>query len=770
MVSRLWKKIGTAFAIHRIIPSALFMGSMALTLLATVYVYHQSYERDLARFQLEVLTVSKGIVGTVDNYVALLDAQTGFFAAVNNQVSQTSFKQFSHRIGLEERYPGVQGMGFTYKIPQGQETIFEQQLKSTLDPAFQLFPKSPRDEYHAILYLEPHDARNLAAIGYDMFSEPIRRKAMEQARDTGKAVMSGKVTLVQEIDEDIQPGFLIYVPIYRSVSIPETVTERREQLLGFAYSPFRAGDLFMNMLEDMQASQLTFAIYDGDRIETDALLFKSFDPQAGLPQLAWLPRFREITTIYLYDNTWTLEVHPSQTFFVYSQYRNAFIIFGSGLIFSGLLYWLSLAQSRSQAATLLAEARLAQRYKAQKVIADIGQKALEVRELEELTQYVVTSITDILDVDYATIMQYKPLTKSFTIVSGQGWSHNIMQPYQNELSVEVAPLAYYAITNQETVVLSDIKTESRFDISPILKKHEVKSGIAVLIYGKNKQKYGVISVYSRQIHPFRAVDIELIQAAANILSLVIEQHEIEKERLRYEQHKDEFIAVASHELKTPVTSIKAFGHVLSKMFERKLDHKTKKILALMNNQVDKLTFLVTSLLDISRIESGKLVLSMSEFDYDKMLEEIVGALQLTIPTHTIQWTTRLQEKLISDRERVEQVLINFINNAAKYSADGTVIKITSERVGKMIKTSVHDSGIGIFSSEQQKIFQRFYRVSDEERKTYSGLGLGLYISKQLIVRLGGEVGVSSTPGKGSTFWFTLPLASKTKKRTQSHKK
>src|SRR5690606_35653372 len=162
-------------------------------------------------------------------------------------------------------YPGVQGIGFAQRVPAAERQGFVSDQRRDRDAEFDILPAGERDLYFPIVFLETEDRRNLHAIGYDMFSQPTRREAMERARDTGTAAASGRVLLVQEIDAAKQAGFLIYVPVYRDGVVPGTLYERRAALAGFVYSPFRADDLLGGLLRGERLPRLNFEIYDGPK-------------------------------------------------------------------------------------------------------------------------------------------------------------------------------------------------------------------------------------------------------------------------------------------------------------------------------------------------------------------------------------------------------------------------------------------------------------------------------------------------------------------------
>ena len=229
------------------------------------------------------------------------------------------------------------------------------------------------------------------------------------------------------------------------------------------------------------------------------------------------------------------------------------------------------------------------------------------------------------------------------------------------------------------------------------------------------------------------------------------------ERKALERQKDDFLGIASHELKTPVTSIKAYGQTLELLFRRKGDVKAADQLHKLDLQVDKLSNLISDLLDVTKIQSGKMLFHETDFDFNDLVEEIVEEMQRTAQKHHIQVDLKKTNIVYGDRERIGQVLANLITNAVKYSphADKIIISTTANK--SEIQLCVRDYGVGIPKSMQKQVFEQFFRVGGNKQETFPGLGLGLYISKQIILREGGKIWVESKEGEGSTFYFTLPL-------------
>ena len=223
-----------------------------------------------------------------------------------------------------------------------------------------------------------------------------------------------------------------------------------------------------------------------------------------------------------------------------------------------------------------------------------------------------------------------------------------------------------------------------------------------------------------------------------------------------EQEKSDFLSMASHELKTPLTSMKMFIELLQKQIEELDLEKPGYFITRIHDQANRLSELTNDLLDVSRIETGKLRLNKKKFKLEKLITETVEGIQPSSPEHPIVVDDIEDVTILADRYRLYQVLVNLLTNAVKYSPAGKKIIVTGRKDGSHIIVSVKDFGIGIPKNQQERIFERLYQVSEPKEKTYPGLGLGLFISREIIERHKGELWVESVKGKGSTFIFKLP--------------
>lgn len=246
---------------------------------------------------------------------------------------------------------------------------------------------------------------------------------------------------------------------------------------------------------------------------------------------------------------------------------------------------------------------------------------------------------------------------------------------------------------------------------------------------------------------------DLVSAVALHAAIALDNARLYAEVTRLSDKKDEFISLASHELKTPITSLSGFLQLIEETLNEGDDNKKYINIALA--QVKKMSDLISDLLDVSKVKAGQLPLSFSHFDLVQLAKEVITQFQYSVKSHTIQLDCRQESLSVhGDKQRIEQVIINLLANAVKYSPGATHIKVLVTGNEASASVSVQDFGIGIAPELHQHVFSRFFRVEDEASKP--GLGIGLYICKEIIQRHNGRLWVSSVPSVGSIFGFEIP--------------
>ncbi|HIB46821.1 MAG TPA: PAS domain-containing sensor histidine kinase [Flavobacteriaceae bacterium] len=283
--------------------------------------------------------------------------------------------------------------------------------------------------------------------------------------------------------------------------------------------------------------------------------------------------------------------------------------------------------------------------------------------------------------------------------------------------------------------------ESYYNQSDFKLEYRVKrfDGRYRWMVNKGAPRYGVNGEFEGYIHAFMNI------------------HEIKLQ----EKQKDLFIGMASHELKTPVTSMKGYVQLLSAKYKNSDDEFLKKALHTIDKQILVLTSLITDLLNLSKMKRGGLQLNKTFFDINELLEINVSQIRMVNPTHIIDLSKTQKIQVYADKERLGQVITNFLTNAVKYAPNSKNIEVSASVQDDKIRVAVRDYGIGIKEENRERIFKRFYREEGRDENTFPGFGIGLYIAADIIKKHKGTIGVESEKGQGSTFYFTIPIQEET---------
>ena len=309
-------------------------------------------ERAHDRFAFRIKTIESVLRERLRACEFLLQSGAGFFAA-SGEVTRAEWRTYVKNLQLDKYYQGVQGLGFSKRILPSEKEAHIRQIREEGFSNYDIHPDGERSEYTSIIFLEPFDWRNQRAFGYDMFSEPTRKEAMEKARDTGLAAMSGKVILLQETDKDVQAGFLMYLPVYRKGEVPKTPEQRREALTGYVYSPFRMNDFMRGILIEKR-EYVELQIFDGNEPLKEALIYPSGNMESLVSHSDHPHLFTHQSTLEYAGRRWLLVFKTSPYFeeTIDTAQVNALLLLG--IIISLLLFavLLSLTKSRNQALSL----------------------------------------------------------------------------------------------------------------------------------------------------------------------------------------------------------------------------------------------------------------------------------------------------------------------------------------------------------------------------------------------------------------------------------
>ncbi|WP_313450469.1 hybrid sensor histidine kinase/response regulator [Stutzerimonas kunmingensis] len=691
-------------------------GMLAFTLLVQLVVWQslRTNEDRAARQQFQMLgeKVTEAIRKRLRDHEQILLGGAGLFDAVEN-VSREQWRTYVERLLLPDRYPGIQGVGFSQAIPQAERDAHVARMRAQGYPDYDIHPPGQRELYTSIVYLEPFLRRNLAAFGYDMYSEPTRRRAMQRAAQLGETSITGKVTLLQETHGKVQAGVLLYVPVYRP-SAPLTTPEQRMQALrGFVYSPYRVEDLMRGIL---RAADLPLAlhIYASPGEEPEQLLYASSEaPEPGSA------RFRQLQQLELYGQTWTLRM-DSRPEFDERFHSNEALVFGLGLGLSLLVFFLtsSLALRHSRAQAL-----------ANEMTRHIRQSKHDLRLSEERLSLALKGSNDGLwDLD---------LEAGSMFASPRAWEMLGYRP--NELTC-------------------DLKLWERLTVAEDLAQQKARLAQTMLSNVDHfttelrlQHKHGHVVPVLLRGHIQRDPQGMAQRISGTLMDLT--------ERKRVEQMKNDFVSTVSHELRTPLTSISgALGLIVGGALGSAPPTMQQMLEIAYRNSL-RLGHLINDLLDMEKIAAGKMSFELREHSLGDLLEESLASNQALCEQHGVRCTLEHPTDVLVwvDGLRLQQVLGNFLSNAVKFTPEGGEIRLHSSLRGTKVRISVTDQGPGIPEAFRSRVFEKFAQADASDSRQKSGTGLGLAITKELIERMGGTVGFDCVPGQGTTFWCELPI-------------
>lgn len=323
-----------------LLPSFLLGAGLALTWVLQDAAREATRQSLSEEFGLHSQEIIENIHQHLDRYEQILEGTTGLFAA-SREVTPEEFSHYVRKLKFENKFPSIQGIGFSRWLAAPKKNTHIAQMRAYGLTGYNIYPPGQRDFYSSIVSLEPSTWRNQRAIGYDMFSDPVRRVAMEHARDEGKGQISGQVQLLQETENDVQTGFVMFVPVYQPLSVYSTLEERRTHLIGWAYAPFGMNDLMTGILGERfgkVTDAMHLEIYDGSTVQAERRIFTSVNNPNHSTGAFDLRR-----QVNLFGHTWTISLHTLPPFDarINSDKANTIAIAGSlGSLLLALVAWL----------------------------------------------------------------------------------------------------------------------------------------------------------------------------------------------------------------------------------------------------------------------------------------------------------------------------------------------------------------------------------------------------------------------------------------------
>lgn len=843
--------INNRYFFARLIVTALVAVALTSTFFAWSYVNKGSESVANERFQSRVIQIKSAVEDRMRAYEQVLHGGAGLFAA-SNKVSRKEWHEYVNSLHLNENYPGIQGMGFSRYMKRSELAGHVAQIRREGFPEYAIRPAGEREEYTSVVYLEPFDERNKRAFGFDMFSEATRRAAMEQARDTGKASISAKVKLVQESKENVQSGFVMYLPVYRG-AIPENVVQRKAALLGYVHSPFRMNDLMQGVL-GKSVPNVALHIYDGMDVTAGNEMYHSENANSNHKGI-----YSDTREIDINGHIWTLRFDSLPGFEAEVDRKTPEIVAYSGIVLTGmlaLLLW-SLLRTRARATELANVMTASARESAERfrsvvdtavdgiiIISEYGiiescntaAQRIFGYAAEEMSgnnikmlmpepyhsqhdgylhRFVHTGEARIIGSGREVIgLRKNGTTFPMDLSVGEmhigsqrkftGMVHDVTERKQAEeklrqtmvLQQAILESASYAIistTVDGTIVSFNPAAERMlgYKAEELIGKsnpgifhlpEEVAARAKKLSteLGKNIEPGFDVFVAKPRLGNIDENEWTYVRKDGSHLPVLLavtaqrdENNEITgflgiasdiSERKKIDRMKNEFISTVSHELRTPLTSIRGSLGLVAGGVAGEIPVQAKGLIDIAYKNSERLVRLINDILDVEKIESGKMDLELKQQDLMPIIEQSIEANRAYGVTYgvTFEITAAMPDAQVKvDHDRLMQVMANLLSNAAKFSPANGKVEI-AVRPGKLgARVMVSDRGTGIPETFRSRIFQKFSQADSSDTRQKGGTGLGLSISKAIIEKIGGEIGFENTAGGGTVFYFELPLAGET---------
>ncbi|MCM2264437.1 MAG: CHASE domain-containing protein [Desulfuromonadales bacterium] len=827
---------------------------LAVSLISTFFLW-RIVDRGISEnaetvFEEEAEEISSRIVNRMHDHEQVLFGANALFDVKGDTVTRSDWRHYVSALKLGENHPGVLGAGYSVWLTPAQKEANLREIRAEGFPEYFIRPAGERPVYTSIIWLEPFNWRNQRAFGYDMYSEPVRRAALDKARDTGMTTIAARIFLVQETDTDKQCGMLMYVPSYRQAMPTDTLEQRRAALRGFVYSPIRMNDFVISTLNKLP-SDIDFQIHVGKTPSDDNLMFSSsLVEKRTLPE-GYRPTFSAVKVIEAFGTSWQFNFSTLPVFDKELNQSKSLATLLTGILSSILLSGLAFFQARARRQALTIADQMAQQLAAQQKLAlHIEQTPLAVIEWDARLRvtawnhaaekifgysaeeaigahasfFMPESGGDVVARAQSELLQNKGVWNSTnrnvtkdgriiecdwynttlvdhsgTVIGVASLAQDITERLRAEaqvretmerlkLATEAAEIGIWSWNFSDDKLEWDERLCEWYEIPEAARQsglyfefwrsrvhpEDVERSVATLAEARSngtpwEGEFRIVLPNGRIRHIRSAAVIEPDRKGKPLRMIginydITRQRELE-ESLRTAKQvaeeasraKSDFLATMSHEIRTPMA---VFMSAIEQLQYLDKIPAHRQLLELADQASNRLYALVNDILDFSKIEARRVDIDEDWFSLRSCLQETVAMMNAKAQEKglrlQLEISSVVSECVVGDQHRLEQVLINLIGNAIKFTDAGEV-KVAVQCHDGTLEFTVSDTGIGIPADKLAKIFETFSQVDGSSTRRYGGTGLGLAISRGLVELMGGRIGVQSRLGQGSTFTFTLPV-------------
>jgi len=739
--------------------------AVSLGLTFAAWRFADAHERDVARAALNERAnqLAARLSARMLAYEQLLRGAAGLFS-IGQPVGRDEWRTFVGTIGLST-LPGIEGMGWAQRVPAAELGAHVEAMRRQGLADYRIHPPARADVHGPVTFLEPASERNRRAMGFDMFGEPVRRAAMQAARDSGRPSLTARVVLVQDGDAARRPGFLAYLPIYRPGAPTDDVEARRAALVGWVYAAFLAQDFVEGALGGGWGD-LGFELRDA-REGGEPIAAAGAAPRPESETLR--------TTLRMVDRDWELVAWPASGPDAAARRGSSWVALG-GIVGSLLIFGIvrTLGSTRGRAVAIADRMTVALRQANESLEARVRERTASLRDTNDRLATVNEKLRSV-NAAFGVIGAPGPIGDRLAAVAGRLRS---IVPAGIALAVafraESAGAPAIGVDADASVHRDELERwraaalesdrsgeapnpvggpfECRLE-APLLDAHGRTRGFLLL---------------GRTSGAFQSEDALVLSQFALLVGSSLSLHEtLARERHaraeaeRADRAKEEMLAVVSHELRTPLNAIQGWLHVLHR--RRADDDRVllERAIEVIQRNLDTQVQLVDDLLDTARIVSGKLRLVLRPLDLVPVVAAATETVRPLAEARRIALSVSIANEAfdtVGDASRLEQVVWNLLTNAVKFTPPGGSIAVRLERIGWLAQLEVEDDGQGIDPSFLPHVFDRFRQADSSSTRAAGGLGLGLALVQHIVHAHGGQVMVRSEgSGRGTCFTVSLPL-------------
>lgn len=630
------------------------------------------------------------------------------------RVAHDEWRHYVTNLQISDRYAGLRGLGIIYPVPRDNIPAFERVHSREKGRPFQVHPVTDHaisaDTAFVITHVEPFNL-NQKGEGLDIGSEPLRRETADRARDEGVPAISGTISLMQ--DTQRRPGMLLLMPFYETGVPPSTVSERRERHLGWVYAPIVVED-FMWKAYDFNSGLINLAVYGG-AISNENLVFRSSASEAP---------YEFETLLKLQNREFHVQWRRGPRFVSTHDATSSWIGVGGSLV--TLLFAIMLFNLQNMGARARA-------------LAD--RQTLLLRESRERFELAVQGSSDgIWDWNLIT----NEVFFSDRLRSQLGYVEDELPAKRGALESIVLPEDLVALREAaEAHIKHHLPYHQEFRV-------RTKSGEVRWMLARGQ------AIWDAQGQPTRM---------AGSHTDITEQKERHAELVRTKEAalaataaKSQFLANMSHEVRTPAAGVVGIANLL---LDTPLTPEQRQYAEAIQRSGDSLLSVLSDILDFSKIEAGKLDIERAPFDLGQLIADVEASARILAAKRGLEFRLDLgpglPTQVVGDLGRIRQVVTNLLSNAVKFTPQGYVRLGVFYSDDLSLRFVVEDSGLGISTDAQGRLFQAFTQADSSTSRKFGGSGLGLSICKRLVELMKGRIGLQSAVGHGSTFWFSVPV-------------